>query len=157
VLAGVLVGWQCHLFVGGDETHDERLTAPAGGLGTHVVGQLSRGHVNEPASRAVGHPGARPLLRGGEQSLLHRVFRGKEIAELPAHDAQHLRRQVAQQALDVGVRRIPSVQSPSLGGPLITSRTSIPMLSGVPPGPGAADASAAIAYARAGPSTSTIQ
>ena len=35
--------------------------------------------------------------------------------------------------------------SRSLGGPLITCRTSIPMLSGPPPGPGAADASAAMA------------
>jgi hypothetical protein len=45
----------------------------------------------------------------------------------------------------------------SSGGPLITCRTSIGMLIGDPPGPGAADARAAIAYACSGLSTSTIQ
>ena len=45
----------------------------------------------------------------------------------------------------------------SCGGALITSRTSIGMLRGTPPRPGAADARAAIAYACPGLSTSTIQ
>ena len=43
------------------------------------------------------------------------------------------------------------------GGALITGRTSIGMFNAAPPGPGAADAWAAIAYARSGVSTSTIQ
>ena len=57
---------------------------------------------------------------------------------------------------DVAVRRR-GHQAMSGGGPLITCRTSIAMFSGSPPGPGAADASAAIWYARSGLSTSTIQ
>src|SRR5215467_2893780 len=43
------------------------------------------------------------------------------------------------------------------GGALMTARTSMGMFKGAPPGPGAADALAAIAYARSGVSTSTIQ
>lgn len=43
------------------------------------------------------------------------------------------------------------------GGALITGRTSMGTFSGAPPGPGAADAFAAIAWARSGVSTSTIQ
>ena len=157
-LAGALVGCERDLVLGGYEADDEGFAAPSRGLDPHVVGHLSRGDVDEPGAWAVWHPLPRPLLRSGEKSLLHRVFRGGEIAEPPAQGAQHLRREVAQQALDVrdgGRRR--DAQRESFGGALITSRTSIAMLSGAPPGPGAADASAAIAKARSEPSTSTIQ
>lgn len=43
------------------------------------------------------------------------------------------------------------------GAALITCRTSMGMFSGAPPGPGAAEAFAAISRARSGVSTSTIQ
>ena len=43
------------------------------------------------------------------------------------------------------------------GGPLITCRTSMGMFSGTPPGPGAAEARAAMAYACSVVSTDTIQ
>ena len=112
------------------------------------------------AARVVGHPLARPLRRGRDERLLNRVLAGGEIAVTPHDDAQHLRRDLAQQALDrrddVAVRRR-GHQAMSGGGALITCRTSIAMFSGLPPGPGAADASAAIRYARSGLSTSTIQ
>ena len=59
---------------------------------------------------------------------------------------------------NLGTRNpISAFQRNSGGGPLMTSRTSIAMFSGAPPGPGAAEAAAAIAYARPGVSTSTIQ
>ena len=92
----------------------------------------------------------------GDQRLLHRILRGGEVAEAPHHRAEHLRRELAQQVLGRRIQRTRWSQL-STGGALITSRTSIGMFSGAPPGPGAAEARAAIAYACSGLSTSTIQ
>ena len=103
-----------------------------------------------------GTPSLRPLNGGRHQCLLNRVLSGGEVAETADDRAENLRRQLAQQMLSVGVQRRRG-HSSSSGGPLITCRTSIGMFIGVPPGPGAADALAAIAYARSGLSTSTIQ
>ena len=63
------------------------------------------------------------------------------------HCAEHLRRQFTQQMLGSHVPRFrrTACHSISSGGPLITWRTSIGMFIGVPPGPGAADARAAMA------------
>ena len=98
--------------------------------------------MDQPRARVVGHALLRPLDGCRDERLLHRVFRGGEIAEAADHGAEHLRRELAQQMLagkiDGGCRHR------STGGALITSRTSIGMLSGAPPMPGAADARAAI-------------
>ena len=99
------------------------------------------------ARGVVGHPLARPLRRRRDERLLDRVLAGGEIAVAPHDDTQHLRRDLAQQTPDhrddVAVRRR-GHQAMSGGGTLITCRTSIAKFSGLPPGPGAADASAAI-------------
>src|SRR5271170_6987779 len=69
------------------------------------------------------------------------------IPETASDSAEHLRRKLTQQMLG---SRIPflghwsSRYSISGGGPLMTWRTSIGMFNGTPPGPGAADALAAI-------------
>jgi len=95
-------------------------------------------------------------LRGsGDQRFLHGVLAGSEITKTSQRRAEHLRRQVAQQLLGSTVQRREG--HAVSGGPLITWRTSIAMLSGLPPGPGAAEASAAIWYARSVLATSTIQ
>lgn len=60
----------------------------------------------------------------------------------PGHRAEHLRREVAQQAPDICGRFLS--RHASDGGALGTWRTSIGMMSGLPPGPGAAEARAAI-------------
>ena len=100
-----------------------------------------------------GTPSIGPLHRRREQRFLHGVFGGGEVAK-PADDrAEHLRRQLAQQVAVRICRR----RHTSAGGALITSRTSIRMFIGSPPLPGAADARAAISYARCGVSQSTIQ
>ena len=90
-----------------------------------------------------GTPSSRPLQRRREQRLLHRVFRGGEVAEAADDRAEHLRRELAQQVL-AGRRPSGAAVTLSTGGALITSRTSIGMFSGAPPLPGAADARAAI-------------
>ena len=88
----------------------------------------------------------RPLHRGGNQGFLYRVFASTEVAVPAQQSAQDRRREIAQQILGAVVQprdHAPGVQS--VGGPLITCRTSMAMFNGLPPGPGAAEASAAIA------------
>src|SRR5690349_363021 len=101
----------------------------------------------------------RPLRRRGDERFLHGILGRREVAMSARHRGEHLRREVAQQVLDrqlvwIGVVRR---RHASTGGALITCRTSIGMISGAPPGPGADEAFAAISYARSGRSTSTIQ
>ncbi len=122
---------------------DDGFAAPAGGLAAHVIGHRPRRDSNQPAARVVGHAVPRPLAGGGDQRLLHGVLGGSEVPVPPDDRTEHLRRKLAQQMLGTGVQRWWRHRN-SLGGPLITWRTSIAMLSGSPPGPGAAEASAAI-------------
>ena len=95
-------------------------------------------------ARVVGHALARPLRGRRDQRFLHRVLRGGEVAEAADDGAEHLRRELAQQVLGIDA---------SSGGGHVTrlraarsspARTSIAMLSGAPPGPGAAEPRAAI-------------
>ena len=126
-------------------------TATSRQLAANVIRHAPRGDVNQPPARIVGETFAWPLDRGRQQRLLHGVLRSGEVAEAADDRAENLRRQLAQQVLG------PKLAHRSTGGPLMTSRTSIGMLIGLPPGPGAADARAAKSYARSGASTSTIQ
>jgi hypothetical protein len=124
-------------------------------LAAQLVGHAPRGDLDKPRPRVVGHALVGPLHRGGEQRFLHGVLGGREVAEAADHCAEHLRRELAQQVL-VGLRRARRQTSP-LVLLIITGWTSIGMSSGLPPGPGAADARAASSYARCGVSTSIIQ
>src|SRR6185503_20225911 len=103
-----------------------------------VIGHPADGDLDEPSTRVLGQSLGGPLLRRGDERLLDRVLRRGEIAEAADDRAENLRRQLAQQAL------AGKGGHTSTGGPLMTSRTSIGMLSGLPPGPGAAEARAAI-------------
>ena len=110
-------------------------------LAPDVIGQPARGYLNEPGAGIVGEAFVGPVKGRRDERLLDSVLGGGEIAETPDDRAEHLRREIAQQMLgDFGLRG----HSMSSGGPLITCRTSIGMFSGAPPGPGAAEASAAI-------------
>src|ERR1700704_4803159 len=104
-----------------------------------MIGDASRRDLDQPGARVLGQAVSRPLRRRRDQGFLDRILRSGEVAEPPDYGAQRLRREVAQQVLDVGLERR-GHQSQSSGGPLITWRTSIVMLSGAPPGPGAAEA-----------------
>jgi hypothetical protein len=121
---------------------DDRFAAAAGQLGAQVIGHAPRRDADQPRARVVWYAVLWPLQGGGEERFLHGVFGCREIAEAPDDSAQNLRRQLAQQILAGGIQR--SGGHASTGGALITSRTSIGMFSGVPPGPGAAEARAAI-------------
>jgi len=118
--------------------------AASGQIGAQVVGHTAGGDVNQPGARIVGNTFAGPLQGGGEQCFLNGVLGSCEVAKTADDCAEHLRRQVAQQMLGGCVERTRCHRNSS-GGPLITCRTSIGMFAGDPPGPGAADARAAIA------------
>ena len=140
-------------------TDDDVLTPASRELTSEVVGHPPHRDLEEPAARVGRDPLLGPLRRRGDQRLLHRVLRSREISMTPRDRAEHLRREVTQQVPELGRRRPRrGVQRhASVVGALMTCRTSIGMTSGLPPGPGAADAFAAISYARSGVSTSTIQ
>src|SRR5687768_2738299 len=133
----------------------ELLTIASCRFAAKEIGHAAGRHMNEPAARIVGNPFFRPLHAGCDERFLHRILGGGKIFETPDHGAENLRRELAQQVL--GIRVQSGNRHASTGGALITSRTSIGMFSGTPPLPGAADAAAAISYARAALSTSTIQ
>src|SRR5206468_9948316 len=78
-------------------------------------------HVYETTYRAVRHTRGRPLRGRGEQRLLDGVLGGVEMAITPDDRTEHLRREVAQQALGAGVG--PHISTPS---GLRMGRTSIP-------------------------------
>ena len=149
------VGRARDLFIGGNQAHDELFAQTPRGVGADLIGETARRDGDEPAARIVGESLFRPLFRRRDQRFLDGVFAAAEVAIAAEERAQDARREIAQEILGASAQPIDHWNSG--GGPLITCRTSIGMLSGLPPGPGAADAAAAIAYARSGVSTSTIQ
>lgn len=82
------------------------LTAP-------LVGQPPLGDRDKPRQRAVGSAFSRPLQGGREQRFLHGVLAGIELSVAPHERAEGLRRQLAQQALDVPRARQTSGAVPS--------------------------------------------
>ena len=78
------------------------LAPAARDLAADVIGHAPRRDLDQPAARVVGHALARPLLRRGDQRLLHRVLGRGEVAEAPDDRAEHLRRELAQQVLGRG-------------------------------------------------------
>ena len=139
-----LVGGERDLLVGRHQADHELLAVAARGLGADVIGDPPRRDVDQPRARVVGPAVVRPLQRRRDQRLLDRVLGGGEVAVAAGHDAQHLGRELAQQVLGRRIQRRRGHQRWSLGGALMTSRTSIARYSGSPPLPGASDASAAI-------------
>src|SRR5262245_28060652 len=106
-----------------------------------MIRDAAQRDVVQPAARIGGNSLRGPLHRRGDECFLHCIFGVAEIVVTPCNRAQHLRRKVAQQALD---RIVVTVGHASMSGAPMTWRTSTGMMSGLPPGPGAADAFAAI-------------
>ena len=135
--------------------------AAARRLAAQVIGHAPRGHLNQPGAWIFRTTFPRPLNGRGDQCFLNGILGAGEVAETADDRTEHLRRKFAQQMLGRRIqiirRRRISRHNKSSGGPLITCRTSIGIFIGAPPGPGAADARAAIRYACSGLSTSTIQ
>lgn len=118
------------------------LAAASGQLAAQVVGEAPQGDVIEPAAWVGGNALGGPLGRRSDQCFLYRVIRGGEVSVTARDGAEHLRGKLAQQVPDgrvQGLRR-----HTSTGGAVMTWRTSNGMISGLPPGPGAAEALAAI-------------
>src|SRR5579863_884103 len=137
-----------------------RFSFAAGNFAAHMVHHAAARHLNQPAPGIFRNTLLRPLGKSSDHGFLHRILSRGEILEAASNSAEHLRRKFTQQVLGI---RVPflghrsSRYSISGGGPLMTWRTSIGIFNGTPPGPGAADALAAISYARCGLSTSIIQ
>jgi hypothetical protein len=123
-------------------------------LAARLVDESARRDLDQPRLRTLRYAGVGPLARRREKRLLNRILGGVEIAMASQHSAEDPRRELAQQALDGGVRVWLHISS---GGALITWRTSNGVLMGAPPRPGAAEACAAISIARSRLSTSRIQ
>ncbi len=142
VLFGLILeaGGGSHPLVGRHLHHDDGFAAPPGELDAQVIGHAPGGDLDQPSARVVGHTLLWPLHGRREQGFLDRVFGPSEVPESSDDRAEHLRRELAQQMLGIGVQR----RHRSSGGPPITCRTSIGMFIGTPPFPGAADARAAI-------------
>ena len=87
--------------LGGYEVDGRGLLVPPGGLAPAPVDEPSGGHRDQPAARAVGYPLGRPLQRGREQRLLDRVLGGAEVAVPADQRGEGLRRDLAQQTLDL--------------------------------------------------------
>src|ERR1700682_924122 len=122
-----------------------RLLTPAPcGLAAQLVGQAARRHRQQPGPRVVRRALLRPLPRRREQGLLNGILGGVELPGPPHESAEDLRRQLAQQVLDV------ALQGQKSGGASITRRTSIGALTN-------ATIRDAISIARSSLSTSTIQ
>ena len=77
------------------------------------------GDLIEPAARVGRNAGDWPLRRRRDQRLLHRVLGGGEVAVTTRNDAEHLRRELAQQVQGGGVQSF-GRQLSLLGGALIT-------------------------------------
>ncbi len=120
------------------------LPTTAGALAAPLIDQAPGSDGHQPRSRVVRRTCLRPLERGREQGLLHRVLAGVELPVAPHEDGEDLRRQLAQEVLDLGVR------AQNSGGASITRRTSMGALMN-------ATMREAISIARASFSTSTIQ
>ena len=132
------------LLQGGD-----RLPVLAGLLAPPLVDQPPLGRLDQPAARAGRDAVPRPVHRRREQRLLDGILGGVEVAVPAGEHAEDLRRELAQQGLDVGLARQRTPRAHS-------SRTWIGCSSATPPGPGTAEYLAAISIARSSDSTSTI-
>ena len=74
---------------------------PACALAAVVVDQPPRSRLQEPATGLLGNAVPRPVPGRGDERLLDRVLGGVEIPEGAGEQAEDLRCQLTQQALDV--------------------------------------------------------
>jgi hypothetical protein len=76
---------------------DIALAPSAGALTANVIGHPTGRHLDQPATRIVGHALTWPLRRRGDECFLHSILSRCEVTELPYHRAQYLRREITEQ------------------------------------------------------------
>jgi hypothetical protein len=130
------------------------LAALPGLLAAQQVGQPARGDGDEPGAGVLRNT-VRPLCRRGDQRLLHGVLGGAEVPVPAHHRAEDLRRQPAQQALDLVTNHGGGYASGS-SKPSTIGRTSMYPSRPGPPGFGDLVMRAAISVARSKLSHSTM-
>src|SRR2546430_5106551 len=151
------VGGGCQPLVGQYPPGDGVLPALAGLLAAQQVGQPARGDRDQPGARVVRYAVLRPLQGSREERLLRRVLGGGEVPVAAYHRAENPRRQLAQQALDIGTGHGGGYASSS-SKPSTIGRTSTyqSWLSVASAGCGVSASRAAISVARSKLSHSTI-
>jgi hypothetical protein len=77
------------------------LALPAGLFASRLVDDAQTRGPEQPAARIRRDSVARPVLSGGEERLLDRVISGVEVARSARERGEDLRRQLAQQVLDI--------------------------------------------------------
>ena len=108
-----------------DRSEVVELTTTPRAVAAQLIGHAPGSDLYQPSAWIVGKTVFRPLLRGGQQCLLHRVLGDTEVTEATDHRTENLRRELPQQALVGELGRAP--RHTSTGGALMTSRTSTGM------------------------------
>ncbi len=144
--------------------HDFRLATPPCRFAADKVHHLSKSNLRQPGARIVGNSVARPLHHCRNRRFLNGIFGRLEITKSFAPQARAPMASVLARALRSEDRMIvpnprfaSQCQNPKSLWLPSTCRTSIGIFAGFPPGPGAADARAAMLYACSGQSTSITQ
>ena len=160
--AGVSAGWQ-HMNSTVNVSSSSGTSRPGGSCRAATVSRSLRdcslrhwsislplGGLDQPAARAGRDAVPRPVHGRREQRLLDGILGGVEVAVPAGEHAEDLRRELAQQGLDVGLARQrtpPRLTALARGSAAASAK---------PSGPGTAEYLAAISIARSSDSTSTI-
>src|SRR5690606_34130245 len=84
---------------------DGGLAALARDFASNVIGQASHGDAEQPAARVRRDAFGGPARGRGDERILQRVFRGREIVMTTSERGEHLRPRIPQQAPDRAVDR----------------------------------------------------
>src|SRR4029453_17202826 len=79
------------------------LPASASLLAAQQIGEPAGGDCDQPALRVVRQTLTRPLRRRREHGLLHGILGNVEVTVTAYHSAESLRRQLAQQVLNINL------------------------------------------------------
>src|SRR5215813_10495001 len=106
-IVGIDPGLAVRRWIDGDGSllGDGRLAVSARDVAAKLVGHSPPRDLDQPTERLLRHAIARPLPGRRDHRLLHGVLTRSDVMKSPDGGAEHLRRELAQQALDARVRR----------------------------------------------------
>src|SRR5215469_7370992 len=108
VITWMVVGEVGDRGIAGSVQRSGGFPAPPGAVGAPLVDQRSSGDGQQPSSRLLRYPLAWPLHRCREQRFLHRVLAGVKLPVPADQGGEHLRRELAQYAIDLLPARHPN-------------------------------------------------